>query len=74
MDRADKVLIYAREQVRHAWPVNPLSSTVEAYTLEGAHWSLLHTFAGSIKARVPPFDLIDLTLLWPAWCGPSELS
>jgi len=68
LDRADKLLIYAREQVHHVWLVNPLSRTLEAYALDGAHWSLLHTFAGNIKARVPPFDLIeiDLTLLWPA--------
>jgi Uma2 family endonuclease len=67
LDRADKLPIYAREGVAHAWLVNPLSRTLEVYGLEGSRWALLHTFAGDNKVRAIPFDSveIDLTLLWP---------
>jgi Uma2 family endonuclease len=67
VDRADKLPIYAREGVRHAWLVTPLARTIEVFGLDGARWVLVHTFAGNTKARIPPFDSveIDLTLLWP---------
>ena len=67
LDRADKLPIYARERVAHAWLVNPLSRTLEVYGLDGARWALLHTFAGNSRVRAVPFDSveIDLTLLWP---------
>jgi Uma2 family endonuclease len=67
LDRADKLPIYAREGVMHAWLVNPLSRTIEVYRLEGSRWTLLDTFAGNNKVRAIPFDSveIDLTLLWP---------
>jgi hypothetical protein len=67
LDRADRLPIYAREGVMHAWLVNPLSRTLEAYRLEGSRWTLLDTFAGNNKVRALPFDTveIDLTLLWP---------
>jgi Uma2 family endonuclease len=67
LDRADKLPIYAREGVAHAWLVNPLSRTLEVYRLENSRWALLHTFAGNSKVRANPFEAveIDLTLLWP---------
>lgn len=67
LDRADKLPIYARERVAHAWLVNPLARTLEIFALDGARWALLGTFAGDTKARLVPFDTIeiDLKLLWP---------
>jgi Uma2 family endonuclease len=67
VDRADKLFIYARERVQHAWLVNPLLRILEVCSLEGPRWMLFNTFAGAIKARIPPFDAIeiDLNLLWP---------
>jgi Uma2 family endonuclease len=67
LDRADKLPIYARENVTYVWLVNPLSRTLEVYQLENARWALLHTFAGDSNVRAVPFDAveIDLTLLWP---------
>jgi Uma2 family endonuclease len=65
--RADKLPIYARERVAHAWLVNPLARTLEVFALDGARWSLLGTFAGDKRARIVPFDAIEieLRLLWP---------
>jgi len=67
LDRADKLPIYARERVAHAWLVNPLSRTLEILALEGSRWALVATFAGDTKVRAVPFDAveIDLKLLWP---------
>jgi Uma2 family endonuclease len=67
LDRADKLPIYARERVAHAWLVNPLARTLEVFALEGPRWALLGTFAGDRKVRAVPFDAveIDLNLLWP---------
>jgi len=67
VDRADKLPVYARERVAHAWLVNPLARTLEVFALDGSRWTLLGTFAGDKKVRVVPFDAveIDLPLLWP---------
>ena len=67
LDRADKLPIYARERVAHAWLVNPLSRTLEILALEGSRWPLIATFAGDTKVRAVPFDAveIDLKMLWP---------
>jgi Uma2 family endonuclease len=67
LDRADKLPIYARERVAHAWLVNPLARTLEVFILEGSRWALLGTFAGDKRVRAVPFDAveIDLKLLWP---------
>lgn len=67
LDRADKLPLYAREQVGHAWLVNPLARTLEVLALNGSHWALLGTYAGDNRVRAVPFDAIeiDLKMLWP---------
>lgn len=66
IDRAEKMPIYAREQVPHVWIVDPLAKTHEAYELENARWVLLGTWHDDAKIRVKPFDAIELELevLW----------
>ena len=39
-DRVKKLSIYAREQVRHTWLVDPLARTLEVLRLENARWSI----------------------------------
>jgi Uma2 family endonuclease len=65
-DRARKMPIYAREGVPHAWILDPLTRTIESYALESGRWTLLETFRGDTRARVVPFDAIeiDLSVLW----------
>ena len=65
-DRTDKLNIYAREQVRWAWLVDPLQRTLEALRLEGARWTLLGTWRDEARVRAEPFDAIELELgvLW----------
>jgi Uma2 family endonuclease len=66
LDRAQKMAIYAREGVAHAWLVDPLAQTLEVYRLERGGWFLVATHAGNAIVRVEPFAEIDLklALLW----------
>lgn len=65
-DRADKLPIYASEGVSHAWLVDPLARTLEAYRLESQRWSLLGTWRDDAVVRAEPFDAFELELavLW----------
>ncbi len=66
IDRGSKMPIYAREGVMNLWLVDPIVQTLEAYRLEGARWSVLGTWTGDARARVEPFEAIELELsaLW----------
>lgn len=67
LDRADKLPIYARERVRHAWLVDPLSRTLEVLRLgPDASWTIVSVFAGEAPVRAEPFDAVPLELgaLW----------
>ena len=76
IDRIDKMLIYAREGVKHVWLVHPLRHTVEAFTLTPEKlWLSTGLHAGNVHVRIPPFDAVelDLGLLWPEMePGPSS--
>ncbi|MFT3767170.1 MAG: Uma2 family endonuclease [Minicystis sp.] len=67
VDRNEKMAIYAREGVAHAWLVDPIAQTLEAYTLlAGRRWSEPVVHRGKARVRVPPFDAVelDLAVLW----------
>jgi Uma2 family endonuclease len=67
VDRSEKMPIYAREGVRHAWLVDPVAKTLEVYTLgEARRWSEPVISGGAEVVRMVPFDAIGLALatLW----------
>lgn len=66
LDRTDKLMIYARERVRHAWLVDPLQRTLEILRLEGQRWLILGTHRDEARVRAEPFDAfeLDLGVLW----------
>jgi Uma2 family endonuclease len=67
VDREEKMPIYAREGVRHAWLVDPIARTLEVYALgEQRRWSRAVVHRDDVRVRVEPFDAIDLdlSLLW----------
>lgn len=66
IDRGKKLAIYARVGVQHLWLLNPTSTTIEAYNLEGGRWLLAETFVGDCVVRARPFDevALDLSGLW----------
>jgi Uma2 family endonuclease len=67
-DRAEKIPLYARERVLHAWLIDPIAQMLEVYRLasEGGLWTLLAVHRGGVKVRAEPFEAIelDLALLW----------
>ncbi len=66
-DRHEKMPIYAREGVRHAWLVDPIAKTLEVYTLdEAGGWGAPVIYSGAKVVRAVPFDAIqlDLSVLW----------
>jgi Uma2 family endonuclease len=71
-DRADKMPIYAGENVSYLWLIDPALKTLEVYTLENTRWLLWQTFQQNEAVAAPPFDAIsfDLGGLW----GPEEKS
>lgn len=68
VDRAEKMPIYARERVSHAWLVDPAIKTLEIFRLDGDTYRLITTFRGDAKVRAEPFDAVELSLasLWVA--------
>jgi Uma2 family endonuclease len=63
IDRARKMVVYARVKVPHLWLVNPLAQTLEIYDLgDAGAWTLRVTHAGSERVRAVPFDAIELDL------------
>jgi len=66
LDRLKKLAIYAREQVRHAWLVDPLARTLEVFALDEGRWLPLATYRDADVVRAAPFaDVgVELRHLW----------
>ena len=66
LDRVQKLAVYAREHVAHAWLIDPLARTLEVLRLERGRWSILATHADEDVVRAEPFSEIELDLpsLW----------
>ena len=66
IDRGQKLRIYAREGVAHAWLLDPLRQTVEVLVLEAGSLEPLEQHHGDASMRARPFDAVELTLraLW----------
>jgi Uma2 family endonuclease len=66
-DRDEKMPIYAREGVRHAWLVDPIARRLEVHQLGARRrWGKPAVHEGEARVRVPPFEAIelDLSALW----------
>lgn len=65
-DRVEKLGVYARAQVQHAWLVDPVAKSIEVFRLQGAFYSLVAAVAGETPVRLEPFDAIELDIaaLW----------
>lgn len=66
MDRLKKLRIYAREEVKHVWLIDPLQQTLEVLRLDQSRWSILVVHGGGDIVRAEPFESTDLDLsrLW----------
>jgi Uma2 family endonuclease len=68
VDRIEKVPIYAREGVRHAWLIHPIRRTLEVFSLDSdRRWKIVAMHQGQKRVRAEPFEALelDLALLWP---------
>lgn len=67
-DRAVKVPIYARENVRHVWLVDPLLQTLEVLRLDGPGYRLPGVWRGDVVVSCEPFQALSIRLtdLWSA--------
>jgi Uma2 family endonuclease len=65
-DRAIKLPLYARYGVGHAWLVDPIERTLEAFELREGFWVLLGTLKDEDPVSMRPFDAITFSLaeLW----------
>lgn len=66
LDRSQKLRIYARAGVPHAWLVNPQQHTLEVLRRTDAGWLTLGVYSEQERVHAEPFDAIelDLGLLW----------
>ena len=66
VDRSLKLPVYQRERVPHVWLVDPQAMTIEVLRLDGESYRLLGVHADDARARLEPFDEVELDLasLW----------
>lgn len=66
MDRTEKMPLYAKHLVSHAWLIDPILKTLEVFRFEPGRWVVLGVYAESAKLHAEPFSEIelDLGLLW----------
>lgn len=64
IDRTQKRRIYAREDVRWLWFIDAQAHTLEAFELIAGRYVVVDSWADAAKAPIPPFDAIELSVLW----------
>jgi len=66
LDRAEKLPIYARQGVVHAWLVDPDLRTLEVFENREGKWLLLTVLENGDEVSQPPFDATRFSLsgLW----------
>jgi Uma2 family endonuclease len=61
-DRMEKMAAYAREGAAWVWLVDPSAKLVEVYRLEAGLWVRVSVHGGDERARMQPFDAIEIDL------------
>lgn len=67
LDKAEKMPIYARHEVAHAWLLDPGHKTLDVYKLKSGGWYLAESYGERNRiVRAEPFSelVIDLTEIW----------
>lgn len=66
LDRSDKMDLYARERVGHAWLLDPDDRVLEVFRLESPRWLRVGAWRDDAKVRAEPFEDVELDLgvLW----------
>ena len=76
IDRSEKLPIYAASGVPCAWLVDPRRRSLETYRLHDGTWAAIAAYRDADRARIPPFDAIelDLAVLWAHVARPTGAS
>jgi Uma2 family endonuclease len=61
-DRVHKASLYARADVAYYWLVSPGARFLEAFELQAGAWLRLGAWQDSERARIKPFEAIELEL------------
>jgi Uma2 family endonuclease len=66
LDRVQKLAIYAREKVAHAWLIDPAGRSLEVLGLHEGRWTILGAYMSLDVVRAEPFSEIalELSALW----------
>ncbi len=66
LDRAQKMPLYAKNNIPHLWLIDPEIKTLEAYELINGKWTLLQILDEDKTVSVAPFDATEFSLsaLW----------
>lgn len=66
VDRVEKMPIYANWGVGHLWLIDPELRTLEVFSLQQRHWTLVVAHDGNATVSPPPFVNVGLALnsLW----------
>lgn len=66
-DRVTKATLYQQYEVAFFWLLDPAERTLEAFRLTERHWARIGAFEDGVKARISPFEQIELEvgLLFP---------
>jgi Uma2 family endonuclease len=68
LDRKEKLPLYARHGVKHAWLIDPKAKLIELHTLvaQEGHGKEVKVYAGDARVRIEPFTevVLDLSALW----------
>ena len=55
-------LLLKRHRVPYYWLISPEERTLVAHALEGGDWRLIATLKGQGRARIPPFEELEIDL------------
>src|SRR5690606_18290947 len=61
-DRLHKRQLYARHGVPYYWLVDPEARLLEAFALDGGQWKLLGAYDETARARIAPFEAVELPI------------
>ncbi len=66
VDRKQKLPIYHREGVGHAWLIDPAQRSLEVFRRTPDGWLLVGDFDGADAVRAEPFEAValDFAMLW----------
>lgn len=67
MDRVKKKRLYARNQVRCMWLIDPAARTLEVLRLAGEFWLEIASHGGDERVRVEPFESLEIDI--SRWWG-----